>query len=245
MLKSQPKTLAKTLAYIGIRAPAEFGLFWDPDGTMPWKEFYWALQEEPSLRFVRESNIRELTLLGVELPFRLDGRLLRLAPGVFPPEYPPAGNVPERLYFAARPKNLVSIQNFGLRPVPRPFLPLCADREPALRIGRRREPEPVVLEVLARKALGAGISFLVAGDGLYLAEAVPAEFLLIPKIREDAAEGPSSGPEKKQKQKAVPPSPGSFVVQPHHIENTTKRPAKGKKDGWKDKSRKERRKRDV
>ncbi len=77
-----PKTLAKTLSYIAYQAPAEYGLFWDPDGTMPWKELYWALQEDPSLRFVREGIVRELNYLpGCELPFALEGNLLRLRAG--------------------------------------------------------------------------------------------------------------------------------------------------------------------
>src|SRR5208337_4911171 len=99
MLKHQPKTLAKILDYIARRSPGEHGLFWDPDGGMPWKEFYWVLQEDPSLRFVRESTIRELALLGIELPFALDGKLLRLRPEVACPRYPSASEVPERLYF--------------------------------------------------------------------------------------------------------------------------------------------------
>ena len=81
MLKHQPKTLARTLAYIAVHSPHEFGLYWDADGSMPWKEFYWALQEDDSLRFVRESSVRELQLLGIELPFSLEGNRLRLSSG--------------------------------------------------------------------------------------------------------------------------------------------------------------------
>ncbi len=64
-----PRTLARTLSTIAVHCPWEHGLFWDPDGSMPWKEFYWALQEDHSLRFVRESHIRELAYLGLEVPF--------------------------------------------------------------------------------------------------------------------------------------------------------------------------------
>ena len=122
MLKHQPKTLAKTLDYIIWRSPGEYGLFWDPDGTMPWKDFYWALQEDLSLRFVRQSTIRELTLLGIELPFALDGNLLRLRPEFALPVYPPASDVPERLYFGLKPKNLAHTQKFGLISTRRRFV---------------------------------------------------------------------------------------------------------------------------
>ena len=142
MLKHQPKILAKTLDYISRHSPGEHGLFWDPDGTMPWKELYWAMQEDPSLRFVRESTIREIGSLGIELPFVLDGSRLRLVAEVGSPQYPPASEVPGRLTSGIRAKNMVYVQDNGLKSVGRPFVALCADRELALRIAKRREPEP-------------------------------------------------------------------------------------------------------
>ena len=122
-----PKTLAKTLAYIACHAPAEFGLFWDPDGTMPWKELYWVLQEDPSLRFVRESIIRELTGLGVTLPFVLEGSRIRLSTGAEKPSYPVAENVPERLYLACRRKQYAIRARTWHNPFESPPGPACGD----------------------------------------------------------------------------------------------------------------------
>ena len=166
MLKHQPKSLARTLQYIGWHSPSEFGLFWDSDGTMPWKEFYWALQEDPSLRFVREAGLRELYLLGIELPFVLDGNLLRLGSGIPPPLYPVAESIPERLFYAIKPRNLASVQNTGLKATGRRFMPLCSDSALAVRIAKRRETEPILIDILARQALDGGVSLLVAGPEL-------------------------------------------------------------------------------
>ncbi len=252
MLKHQPKTLAKTLSFIGYRSPAEFGLFWDPDGTMPWKEFYWALQEDPGLRFVREATLKELALLGIDMPFVLDGRLLRLAPGADLPSHPPAAEVPGRLYYGIKPNILARAQEFGLNPAGRGFLPVCADRELAVRIARRREPEPVVVEILGRSALESGIPFLAAGPGLYLVGRIPPEFLIFPLVR-------TSVPEKSARQKPAPapkpapPAPGTFVVRPQYVQpvqapgekSTTHGGKKDNKGGWKKGSRKERHKREI
>ncbi len=249
MLKLQHKTLARTLAYVGRHAPAEFGLFWDPDGTMPWKEFYWALQEDPQLRFVREANLRELTLLGIELPFVLDGNLLRLTPGSDIPTYPVAGDLPDRLFAAVKPKNLVTIQKFGLRSSNRPCTPVCSDPDMALRIAKRRESEPIRIEIQAKRAQEAGIVFRCAGPELYLVEAISPEFLIFPKIRQDTVDKMMERKEKPAP-KPAPPTPGSFFVQPHHmpVTGTEAAPRKsgGKgKGGWKRESRKERNKRNV
>ncbi len=251
MLKHQPKTLAKTLAFIGYHSPAEFGLFWDHDGTMPWKEFYWALQEDPGLRFVREATLKELALLGVDMPFVLDGKLLRLAPGVDPPSHPLAAEPPGRLYFAIRPNIVARAQEIGLSPAGRAFLPVCAERELAFRIARRREPEPVLIEVQGRHAFDSGIPFLVAGPMLYLVGHIPPEFLIFPLVRENLFEKPA-----RQKQASAPrpvsPTPGTFIVRPQHVqllpapgEKSVKPGVKKEKNGWKKGSRKERHKREI
>lgn len=249
-MKHQPKTLARTLEYIGFRSPGEFGLFWDPDGTMPWKEFYWALQEDADLRFVRQANLRELELLGMEMMFRLDGNLLRLSPSVAPPLYPATVHVPERLYFGARSKNVVVTQKLGLKASGRRFVPLCPERELALRIARRREPEPILLEIFARRAVEEGITFYDAGAQLFLAESIPAELLLFPKLRREIIEKIAEGVQKSKEKPKGPLTPGSYTVQPYHIagaaaEKAPKKSGKGDRTDWKKGSRKERRKREV
>ncbi len=189
---------------------------------MPWKEFYWALQQDVSLRFVRESTIRELTLLGMELPFALDGNLLRLRPEFGPPVYPVASEVPARLYFGLKPKNLVHTQNIGLKSARRRFVTLCAERELALRIAVRTEEDPILIEILARGAHESGLSFLVAGQDFYLVESVPVEFILFPKLRQDPADRLAASLKKKvQPSPAI--APGSFIVQSHHLSGAGRR----------------------
>ncbi len=131
-------------------------------------------------------------------------------------------------------------------------MPLCADRELAMRIAMRREAEPIMIEVLATQALEEGISFLIAGPGLYLADAIPPSFLLIPKIRQELAERLIAQRTQKPVEKAaVPPSPGSFIVQPHHMSQGgtagtgAKNAGRKGKGGWKKNSRTERHKREV
>jgi len=250
------KTLAKTICYVAYHSPAEYGLFWDPDGTMPWKELYWALQEDPSLRFVREGHIRELTYLGLELPFVLDGNLLRLTPNLAQPSYPLADHPPERLYFACRRKQYATLLEHGITPSHRPYVPVCADRELALRIGRRRDPEPLLLEVLAAKASAEGETVRSAGAELYLVESVPIRYLILPLVCAEQYAGPTSRKkvEKKPSRTDLPVSPGSFFVDAHQLhsrlpamnggDKAGKKKGK-KKDDWKREAKKERHKRSL
>ncbi len=250
-----PKTLAKTLSYIGMYAPGEYGLYWDSDGTMPWKEFYWALQDDPELRFVRQTHIRELNALGLQLPFTLDGKFLRLRSHPTPPVYPATEEIPIRLYFACRRKHYGFVLTHGLRAFGRPLLMLAGSEEFALRLARRRDREAIPLAVRAQEAVAAGaISLRKAGPELYLTEAVPLEYLLCPPLREQ--QPAASAPKKKEPHSATRtdlPSPGSFVVEPGQFPQIFVDPAAsgksrkkaGKGPEWKRKNRKERKKRTI
>jgi putative RNA 2'-phosphotransferase len=251
MLKHQPATLAKTLASIASHSPGEYGLFWDPDATMPWKEFYWALQEDSALRFVRESTIRELTLLGHELPFLLEGNLLRLRPEAGPVVYLPVPEVPRRLYFGLRSKHLAAARENGLQPTRRRFVPLCDEKQFALRMAKRTDTSPILIEIQAEEIADRGISVLAAGAHLYLVESVPAKFIVFPVMRQDATEKLSQPVRKPKSSLPSPAAPGSFIVQPHHLglpgaaSPGKKGSNKEAKAGWKKTGRKERHKRDV
>lgn len=251
-----PRTLAKTLAYILCHAPGEHGLFWDEDGSMPWKEFYWALQEDPTLRFVRESHLREIAYLGIDFPADLDGHVVRLKPGVPPPEYPVASELPARLFHGCRPKSLAAIRQHGLRAAARPLLAVSSDPDLAMRLARRRETEPILIEILTQSAVREGIVFRAAGGGLYLVRNIPADHLRFPLMSEERFQELAGRPKKPKasEKKQAPASPGSFLVEMEHLRDAFGGPpdgggkpaSKGRRGAqWKRAARKERGKRNV
>ena len=66
----------------------------------------------------------------------------------------------------------------GLRPMSRQYVHLSADSETAYAVGRRRRGEVVVLVVDAAAAHAAGVTFRLGGDGIWLADAVPPEYVV-------------------------------------------------------------------
>ncbi len=170
-------------------------------------------------------------------------------------ELVPLADPPERLYHAIRRTHLHAVREHGLSPSSRPCLPLASHRELARRIGKRRDPEPIVIEVYARKAAARGLTICEAGPGLYLMGPVPVDLLLIPVVREDRAAG---GPAKRAKKPAeakpeLPRMAGSFLMDVSRFaEGQGQGPPQDKASGgkrqkgggWKRASRGERRKRD-
>lgn len=249
-----PKTLAKTLAYIGYHAPGEYGLFWDEDGTMPWKEFHWALQQDPELRFVREASMRELGYLGCDIPFALEDNRLRIRGDVALPQYPLVVP-PERLYYGCPLRSLAHLQQHGLVVSHRNYIPLASNRPLAVVMAKRRDPAPLIIEVLARKASQEDIVFRSGGADLYLVSILPSQYLVFPILSaERLAEFGRVRAKESNKRITEPSAPaGSFLVKPEHFQEVgQKKDASGKGGGkgargsdWKREGRKLRGKRTV
>lgn len=217
-MKYIQRTLAKTISYIGYHSPGDYGLFWDDNGTMPWKEFHWALQREPDLGFVRASTLHELQQLGCSLPFVLDGRLLRLRDGVTHTPYPLL-IPPSRLYYGCLRKNLQHAREFGLVSHQRRYVALASQQTLAVSIARRRDPQPVVIEIQAAKAQHDGIAFRLAGEYLYLVEALPPQYLVFPLISTKTRGQVGKGDQKDRRSQAPTSvaSGGSFQISVEHL----------------------------
>ncbi|WP_432149397.1 RNA 2'-phosphotransferase [Streptomyces sp. bgisy029] len=112
--------------------------------------------------------------------FAVDGDRIRANQGHtvtvdldLPPAEPPA-----YLYHGTVAQALDAIRAEGLRPMARHHVHLSPDRETATRVGARRG-RPLVLTVDAGAMHRAGQVFRVSANGVWLADAVPPQFLLL------------------------------------------------------------------
>ena len=83
---------------------------------------------------------------------------------------------PPVLYHGTVARFVEAVRREGLRPMRRRHVHLSADRATAESVGRRRG-EPVVLTVDAAAMAGAGLAFYQSANGVWLADAVPPEYL--------------------------------------------------------------------
>jgi putative RNA 2'-phosphotransferase len=211
--KYQSKELGKLIEYILFHRPDEFGLFLDDDDSLPIKELMWALHEETGWKHIRLGHLKELAYSGLELAFTLEETQIRPKREV---SKTASDTLPPRLlFFGARRKAYPVILKHGLRPGSRLYVPLATTEEMALRIGKRRDPKPVLLTVHAAQAHDSGHPFLTGGDLLYLVKALPARFLSGPPLREPAPfrKIPKKEPPKPLKPE-VPELTGSFLLDP-------------------------------
>ncbi|MDW7694600.1 RNA 2'-phosphotransferase [Flammeovirgaceae bacterium SG7u.111] len=83
---------------------------------------------------------------------------------------------PTILFHGTAEKNVASILGKGLEKRNRQHVHLSKDVETAVQVGSRHG-KPVVLEVLAGEMTKAGHQFFLSANGVWLTDAVPAEFL--------------------------------------------------------------------
>jgi putative RNA 2'-phosphotransferase len=89
------------------------------------------------------------------------------------------GIPPDQLFHGTTQSAARLIEENGLLPMGRQFVHLSVHNDIAVQVGRRKAGVLVVLSVRAREAHDAGVSFFVGNPSVWLALAVPAEFVTL------------------------------------------------------------------
>ncbi len=212
MGKHHLKKLGKIIEYILLHRPDEFGLFLNDDGGLPIKELLWALHEEAGWKHVRIGHLKELSHSNLQLAFTVEESLIRpksTSSTTITSEVPP-----RLLFFAAKRKAYPVISKHGLRAGGRPYLPLATTKEMAYRIGKRRDPKPILLTVHSAQAHDSGQEFFNGGEFIYLVKTLPPTFISGPPVREAPQPRRGSRPSTTAQEAEIPPLVGSFILDP-------------------------------
>lgn len=85
---------------------------------------------------------------------------------------------PDVLFHGTAPSTVERIKQSGLLPMRRQYVHLSIDPTMATEVGRRKAGRPVILRVLAGQAHEHGVCFYVGNEKVWLADQVPAEFVV-------------------------------------------------------------------
>ena len=233
------------LCYVLGVAPDEFGLVPDGEGWVSVKELIKALGDQQGWQGVRASMVEDTAR-------RLAPKDLQLAENKIrclsrqPPRPHYGVEPPGHLYLGLRPRAWPVVRQRGLLAGESGPLVLCADEESALTLGRRKDPEPVLITVQARQAAGQGVIFALLGERLYLCDWVPPDCLLGPPVVEHIPEKkPAPRPDEERTKGRRPPAPGampgSFFITAEDVEKPYARKGLKKEIAWKKERRRGRR----
>ena len=204
-----PKQLSKLISYVLGRNPAEFGLVPDPDGFVKLKEFLKAVSEEDGLRYVGRSNINEILTTLPDSPIEIKDKYIRAKHRDQLSGLRPAQSLPKLLYTCVRRKAYPAVLEKGIFPMGFSHVILSSELEMAKRMGKRKDPEPVLLSVQTRISMDRGIVFYEAGDPLFLTESISPGCFTGP-----APPKPKEAPVKREtpEKEALIKMPGSFLM---------------------------------
>jgi len=231
-IRKSSKRLAKLLTYVLGRQPDEFGLVLDDNGYVRVKELLKAVCEEDGWKHVRRRHLEEILITLPNPPVTMEQGHIRAVDGSHLPRPEAATDPPKQLYHCVRRRAYPHVREKGIRPPKEEPVCLAADQEMALRIGRRKDAEPVLVTVHVSRAGHHGITFQRYGSGLYLSGSIPADCLTGPSLPKPKTKDEKPAPEP-------PPPPGRFFLEPDPQKRAEKRFRRKKEIAWK----KERRKR--
>ncbi|OEU79631.1 MAG: hypothetical protein BA872_07360 [Desulfobacterales bacterium C00003060] len=207
--QKDPKKLSKLMSYILGRRPDEFGLVLDDHGFVHLRDLLKAISEEPGWGYVHKSHIQEVLMTSSQKSFALENDKIKAIcrnNGLNPDEeiVPP-----KLLYHCVRPRAYPVVCQRGIMPLGQAGVFLATTEELSRRIGKRRDPAPVLLTVHGQMAFESGIRFSRQGELIYITDHVPVAYFTGPPLpKEKKKEAP-----KPQKELAALPEnlSGSFT----------------------------------
>lgn len=179
MTRDERRRLSTFLSLILRHQPEQFGLRLDESGFVTLADLVAAVRRERGWSEVTEEQVREVAAACDKQRYEIDGAGIRaryghsVAERLTYPEVEP----PELLYHGTSPEALPAIRQGGLRAMRRQYVHLSTSPEQALAVGRRHAAKPVLLTVRAEEAWRSGVRFHQPEERLYLAEAVPPQFI--------------------------------------------------------------------
>ncbi len=234
--------LRRFLLYVLAHEPAEFGLVPCENGFVSLKELLQAIHEESEWRYVRESHIREV-LLGKESShlFEIVDNRIRSLERYWYFEFHRSSPLPSKImYSPIRKKAHAHVLEKGLRAPEDRHVILSPDKDMAERIGKRKDHQPVLIQVKVEAAREKGVLIHRLGQ-LFLAKEIPREYIAGPPLKKAELQKSLETKEKHIKEKPLF-EVGTFLLDQTKDPDLRRRMKGRKPKGWKEEARKMRRK---
>jgi putative RNA 2'-phosphotransferase len=237
------KKLSKYLFYMLGCKPEEFGLVPDADGFIKIKELLKAIHEEDGLKYVRRSHIEEILISAPDPPIEIKDNLIRAKNRDKLPLQTPAEHLPRLLFTCVRRRAYPVVLEKGIFPSAYERVVLSSSTDLALRMGKRIDPDPVLLTVQTDTSMQKRVVFYGAGETLFLADSIPTDCFSGPLLQKQ-----KPFPAKPETPEAPrrPKHPGSYLLDlkdkknhpPAHDRQNRSDPPAWKKDKKKRKKQK-------
>jgi putative RNA 2'-phosphotransferase len=183
MIAEHQSPLLRTIAHALRHAPEDHFLEMDADGWVELDLLLLSLRySRPECGELSADVVRALAGEGETGRFEINGNRIRALYGHsrVTVQFQASQERPVFLYHGTGADCLDAIRGDGLRPMRRRFVHLSSNWFYANSIAQKQEGTPVVLVIGAYRAAEAGVEFRPANGHVWLAEAVPPSFIIVP-----------------------------------------------------------------
>ena len=237
------KNLLAQLNHILARAPHEYFLVPDKDGFVSVKELIQAFHEDSPWSYVRACHLNEVFITEGRGQIEIEeGKIRHLNRKFSHYTETFTDNVPFILYTPVRRKAHPVVMERGI--TKQSHILLFNSKSDAERYGRRKDSVPVILSVKASDMISQGVLFWSFGT-IFITEKIDVHFIEgppAPQINTETKGSKGKKSDLKNKNLAMDPYSGDFIMQPENILKQKKHSSSGKKKrSWKEDVRKIRR----
>lgn len=179
--KSYYDNLSRNISYALRHNPDACGLKMDEHGFVPLESLLGYLKLSSRWKTVSESDIVSIVRNSEKKRFQLDNHQIRAYYGhSFSRKIDREPQIPPKMLFHGTYHGAVeSILKEGLTPQSRQYVHLSSSRKTAMSVGKRRDDNPVIFKIDARKANGDGINFYAGNQDVWLADNIPPQYIAI------------------------------------------------------------------
>ena len=174
--------LSKEISYALRHAPWEYELELDSEGFVPIQQLIDAINESGNYnRPITKGDLEHIIETSEKKRHEIQNDSIRALYGHTVPIHIKKNQIkpPDVLYHGTTHKAFEKIMNNGLQPMKRQYVHLSVDTDTAIRVGRRRDADPVILKIDAAKAHQEGIIFYEGNDKVILSDFVPAKYITV------------------------------------------------------------------
>jgi putative RNA 2'-phosphotransferase len=172
--------LSKEISYALRHAPWEYELELDEAGFVPVDQLLHAINESGNYdQTVTRADLEDIIRTSDKKRHEIVEDRIRALYGHSVPMFirKDPGIPPDVLYHGTNDIAMDAIAETGLLPMSRQYVHMSITPDIAVMVAKRRKGNIVILEIDTVKARKAGVEFYVGNDKVWLAKAIPAEYL--------------------------------------------------------------------
>lgn len=176
--------LSKEISYALRHNPKEFGLTLDEDGFCNIQDLLDSINKEHKFgRDITKEDLEYIIKNSSKVRHEIKGNKIRALYGHSLNEKIEKEEVvpPSVLYHGTTHDALNNILKNGLVPMKRQYVHLSASIDIANEVGKRRDDQPIILEIDSEKAYKDGIKFYLGNDKIYLSDYISSIYIKVIK----------------------------------------------------------------